>query len=118
MSTADVSLQALRHVMVGDVPAAFVILTEHIGASDLPAREMFAIAWGYATTPTDDDLAVFDGLTSDGADLARSLVVASRTGDILGGWMVWQLADVGSCGAALGGLLAAAAGSVLRRMGE
>lgn len=119
MAAADVSLLALRHVMAGDVPRAFEVLTEHIRTSDLPAREMFAIVWGYATTiPTDDDLHVFDGLDADSADLARSIVAATRSDDIGGAWLVWSLAGYGSCGAVLGGLLAAAAQSVQRRLGD
>jgi hypothetical protein len=116
MAAADVSLQALRHVIDGDVPGAFIILTDHIREAAIPTKEMFNIAWGFAAMLPGD--CMFGGLDLDDADLARSLVGATKTGDIEGAYMAWLLADIGSCGGALGGLLAAAAQSVLRRMGE
>lgn len=117
MAAADVSLKALWHVVDGDVPGAFAVLTDHIQAADVPQREMFAIVWGYAATLADEDLGILGGLSPDAADLAWSIVAATRTNDIAGAWMAWLMADDGSCGGALGGLLAAAT-SVLRRMGD
>lgn len=115
MSAADVSARALRLTLDGDVPAAFAVMTDHLAAVDHPRQEMFTMAWGFASV-CDDQTGMLSGLSDDAAGLALSMIGAARTDDMSGAWMVWQMARAGEAGAALGGLLAVAAASVLRRM--
>lgn len=114
-AASDVSLLALRHCIDGDVPGAFTALTDHIYAADNPRQEMFVIAWGYATALPDDLMFLFDGLEDPG--LARVMVMANRSDDAEGAWMVWRDVSAGACGSVLGGLLAAAAQNVMRDAG-
>lgn len=115
MTTADVSARALRLILDGDVPAAFAVMTDHLAAVDHPRQEMFTMAWGFASV-CDDQTGMLSGLSDDAEGLALSMVGAARTDDMLGAWMVWQMAGPRSAGAALSGLLAVAAASVQRRM--
>lgn len=115
MTAADVSAQALRLTLNGDVPAAFAVMTDHLAAVDHPRQEMFTMAWGFASV-CDDQTSMLSGLPDDAEGLALSVIGAARSDDMPGGWMVWRMAGPGEAGAALGGLLAVAAASVLRRM--
>lgn len=114
-AASDVSLLALRYCIEGDVPGAYTVLTDHIGAAENPRQEMFVIAWGYATSLDDDSMTVLDGLPDP--DLARTIVMANRNDDAEGAWMVWKLASAGACGSTMGGLLGAAARHVMREAG-
>src|SRR5690606_22103500 len=106
---------ALRLTIDGDVATAFAVMTDHLQTADHPRQEMFTMAWGFASV-CDDQTDMLAGLSEDVEGLALSMIGAARSDDMTGAWMVWQMATAGSAGAALGGLLAVAAASVLRRM--